>query len=436
MSKKPSAGGSSGGKSGGKDGKSGDSGSSDKSSSDGSKSADASDSLYKGYMTGWSYEAIRNLMFFTKEGEARGPSELGKPTSYADRRDNLVEWIYTYLNIVTSWGADGLDDVTDDLKQLVEEVEGVRNAKDTAGKKEGDATIAKDKDAGQPTATFAELAGKLSDISAKLNSLLGTSTPPAQPPETPPEHPAPVTLEAFDSDFERVVGAVRAKAPYAYYAVLFGQYADRLQHPRYESTPGSKGPVPESGKAVSGILIQCLSELKNFLPDGAYEVVYHDLGDIYEAGKVRPDEQPDNAQAWADLIFGTATPRDLLNWKGRLAFYGSLIGAAMGLAFVAGLIVLFVVLAANLGLSRLTGVKLTDLTSITSANLSTAVATITTGLTTIGITLSTIGTKAWSWFQAYEKWAAVQLAKAQWLRGDVYISAGSLAKRKKPIIDW
>src|SRR4029077_1454361 len=78
---------------------------SDSSDTSGGKSSVPSDTLYKAWMTGFSYEACRNLYL---PGGVPPPQTDDQVREY---RDKILPWLSTYLNLVSEWKAAGMDDV-------------------------------------------------------------------------------------------------------------------------------------------------------------------------------------------------------------------------------------------------------------------------------------------------------------------------------------
>jgi hypothetical protein len=73
----------------------------------------ATDALWKGLLTGYSYNAIRDLYF--KNG---GPSSLE-----VDKRADLLRWLYTYQSLVNDWKVN--DEQKDLVQSMIDVVEGI-----------------------------------------------------------------------------------------------------------------------------------------------------------------------------------------------------------------------------------------------------------------------------------------------------------------------
>lgn len=423
MSKQSSSSGGGAGKSSGSGSSAGKGSSSSggSASSSGGKSSDTSGSLYNSWMTGYSFEACRNLYFLQRvqppaEGEDadRFKTDLA---NFGDYRDTLLAWISTCTNLVSGWGAVGADEITSDLQQMADDVAPRRTKKQQASPAAGTPSPA-------PAADLSSMAAELTTIAANLTSIAGAGAANPPKPPAPPAEPPSLKIEDFDSDFDDVIGAVRAKVPYGQYAVLFGQYSSRLQHLGEGDDPS----------AIVKKLRGWLTEMGTVLPQGVYGVIDHDLSSI-EDGKTiggqsaehpipgqGQGQKPNPNQAlseevhvWEDLVFGTVTPRELLNEWGVALLYLSVAVVGLSLFFVAGLIIAVVFL----GVTHIPNIDLSTLSYVTGGGLISSVATVTTTLTTVGLSLSLLVTKAWTLVQDFEKAAIVFFAKRLRLRKSV-----------------
>jgi hypothetical protein len=413
-------------------GKGKDDGSSDgtsDSSSDG-KTSDASVSLYQGFMTGWSYEACRGLYYQEGElwsvpksvpdGQQPKPSSKDK-AELAKVRNRLLPWLSTYANLVSEWAAVGADGVSDDLDHITTQVAFSRSVEGKPDKPSGETK----------TPDLTSISANLEQMAKDLISIAGSasqsSSSGAQPSPSANGASAVITKEQFDSDYDQILGAVRAQLPYAYYAVLFGQYCSRLQHPR----EGDK--LTETAEGLRG----CLSELRSVLPEGAYDIIENDLyayagkrsvidrishmsetaeGRAKRLGVVN-DELRRNIQTWSDLLVGADSPRDILNVGGSACLYGSLILAALALVGAAVTIVYVVYIWFN----SLPWGKQTLKDILNPTNAKTLWTDVTSIGTAAGITILAVVSQAWNWFKGFEKAAILFFAKVWKLRRHVIV---------------
>lgn len=221
--------------------------------------------------------------------------------------------------------------------------------------------------------------------------------------KTPRKVEERATMESFDSHFQEVNGAIRAKAPYAYYAVLFASYASRLRFPR----DGDAWP-----KLVGSMRI-FLSNLKSVLPPGAFDVIDGDLEEMKES---RPDES-DTAlkrriQVWSDLVFGTISVYDSLNKVGTAVLSALLVLAGLAIVLLAG----GVIVAVYDVIQSLPGFNSQALSSLSLSNLTPILKNVVPAIASIGVSISLFATRAWDAFQAFDLWVAVKLARLQSLR--------------------
>jgi hypothetical protein len=404
MADRPAAGGGatgkpSAGKSKGNGGKQKDSSASDQNApSPSDKVSTASAALYKGWMTGWSYEACRNLYFSGKN-----------PKSYSSEvKEDLLLWLSTYLNLVSGWSPVAVDSISADLEQMTADVTsaGAGTPSPLPG--------GQGEKVAQEGTSLASLAAKLTDIVSSLSSIAGTPSPAGT--QTAPAIPAPITVATFDADFEGVAGAVRAQAPYAYDAVCFGQRCSRLVHPRSEDANKTEDTITE--------LTNRLTQMRSFLPVGAYDVIRSDLDACKGWGNPSNDKKTkalkEDIQIWSELMFGTATPKDLLKWRGSAILYFSLAMVAVVLfTLISGIV--FGVGMLYYSFTSLAGIHLSNLGSYTK-DFVTDVAALLGGLNTLGLTISLLSSKAWSGLKEFETWAAVHLAMKHEYRIPVELS--------------
>lgn len=369
----------------------------DSSAGKSSHSSGASDTLYKAWMTGFSYEACRNLYL---PGGVPPPHTDDQVREY---RDKILPWLSTYLNLVSEWKAEGMDDLTDDLMQMMKEV---RKMADPPAR------------------------GPDSDKSGPL------AAPMLQQPEKKQESSAD---DKFDSDFDLVLGAIRAMEPYGCYATLSGEYCSRLTHLREGDTVAK----------LASTLRDNLCEMKNALPDGAYEVIDSDLSKIESpkggvigelekgaedrigrplergwresGGKIEkaltghgqaetsPGKQmlDEEIATWTDLMFGVATPEGILSARGRALAYTLVVAVGLGLVLGIGLVILAVLKVVE----QIPGMDLSTLSMVNGSSFISTVETVSTTLTTVGLSFGLLVTKAWASLQAFEQATLLYFAK-------------------------
>jgi hypothetical protein len=345
-----------------------DKGSSSEDSSDGGdshptggQSGEASSALYKSWMTGFAYEACRNLYL---------PG--GVPPPYTDDqvrkyRDKILPWLSTYLNLVSEWDAVGMDNVTDDLERMVKDV---RRRTD------------------RPT-------------SPDRNQAISPSQA---------EKEDSTADDRFDSDFDLILGAIRAKEPYGCYAALSGEFSSRLTHLREGDTLAE----------LATKLRDNLAEMKNVLPDGAYDVIDSDLSRIQggqQGGVVGELEKVETSAGkralneeiatWTDLMFGVATPEGILSARGRGLAYTLVVAVGLGLILGIGLVI-FLVLKV---VANIPGMDLSSLSVVSGNNFISTVGTVSTTLTSVGLSFGLLVTKAWASLQAFERATLLFFAK-------------------------
>lgn len=306
-----------------------------------------SGSLYKGWLTGWAFEACVNLYFPEK-------------TAYDEHmKGRLLSWLIAYRALAEFWGDDGFD----------------------------------------------------------LVSLLGKMTSHVENPGSPT---LGVGVPTFDQSFREVRGAARAKGPYIYDVVGLASNASRYFYPRIGDTKGDR----------LDTLNASLLKAKNSMPASAYEVIScdiarlkrlnshkPDIGERIEAGVARKLHSPrdfeggvgaDLADEWSELITGSKSAREVLNWSGRGVMYlllgiiGTLSYAAVGIGF--GVVVFFVLSYANVG------------STFSLSNIGTSLSV----LAAVGISLPGLATKLWGGLKTIENQLAMKLARVVTLRENPY----------------
>jgi len=212
----------------------------------------------------------------------------------------------------------------------------------------------------------------------------------------------PITAGSFDSHFEEVKGAIRAKAPYDYYAVLFASYASRLRFPR-------EGDVRP--KLIGSMRI-FLTNLKGVLPPGVFDFIDHDLDGMKNDTDEGKKELKQRIQVWSDLVFGTLAVEDALNGWGRALLVLSILGVGLTLFLLVG--------GAIYGVFRviqvLPGFSARALDSLSMSNLSSVIQNLVPAVAALGLSASLLVTRAWDAVQAFEVWVAVELARFGSLR--------------------
>ncbi len=220
-----------------------------------------------------------------------------------------------------------------------------------------------------------------------------------------------ITVESFDSHFEEVKGAIRAKAPYDYYTVLFASCASRLRFPREGD---------ERAKLLDSMRV-FLANMKGVLPPGVFDFIDQDLGEMKsETGEGRK-ELKQRVQVWSDLVFGTLAVDDALNGWGRTLLVLSILGVGLTLFLLVGGVIYGVFGVIQL----LPGFSAQALNSLSMSNLSSAIQNLVPAVAALGLSASLLVTRAWDAVQAFEVWVAVQLARFVRLRRrNVYAMIG------------
>jgi hypothetical protein len=211
-----------------------------------------------------------------------------------------------------------------------------------------------------------------------------------------------IGAESFDSHFEEVKGAIRAKAPYAYYTVLFASCASRLRFPR-------EGDVRPK---LIGSMHIFLTNMKGVLPPGVFDFIDNDLDEMKnEAGEGQRDLKQ-RVQVWSDLVFGTLTVGDALNGWGRTMLVLSIMGVGLTLFLLVGGVIYGVFRVIQV----LPGFSAQALNSLSMSNLSSVIQNLVPAVAALGLSASLLVTRAWDAVQAFEVWVAVQLARFVRLR--------------------
>jgi hypothetical protein len=220
-----------------------------------------------------------------------------------------------------------------------------------------------------------------------------------------------ISAGSFDSHFEEVKGAIRAKAPYAYYTVLFASYASRLRFPR-------EGDVRP--KLIGSMRI-FLTNMKGVLPPGVFDFIDHDLDEMKnETGEGKRDLKQ-RVQVWSDLVFGTLSVDDALSGWGRTVLVLSIMGVGLTLFLLVGGVIYGVFRVIQV----LPGFSAQALNSLSMSNLSSVIQNLVPAVAALGLSASLLVTRAWDAVQSFEVWVAVQLARFVRLRRrNVYAMIG------------
>ena len=212
----------------------------------------------------------------------------------------------------------------------------------------------------------------------------------------------PISPESFDSHFEEVKGAIRAKAPYDYYAVLFASYASRLRFPR-------EGDVRPK---LIGSMHIFLTNMKGVLLPGVFDFIDHDLDEMKNETGGGERELKQRIQVWSDLVFGTLAVDDALNDWGRTLLILSILGVGLTLFLLVGGVIYGVFMV----IQALPGFSAQALNSLSMSNLSSVIQNLVPAVASVGLSATLLVTKAWDGVKAFEVWVAVQLARFSRLR--------------------
>ena len=215
-------------------------------------------------------------------------------------------------------------------------------------------------------------------------------------------HGEEITAESFDSHFEEVKGAIRAKAPYDYYTVLFASYASRLRFPR-------EGDVRPK---LIGSMHIFLTNMKGVLAPGVFDFIDHDLDEMKDETGEGKRELKQRIQVWSDLVFGTLAVDDALNGWGRTILVLSILGVGLTLFLLVGGVIYGVFRVIQV----LPGFSAQALNSLSMSNLSSVMQNLVPAVAALGLSTSLLVTRAWDAVQTLEVWVAVQLGRFLGLR--------------------
>ena len=341
---------------------SGDSKSSQTDSSD-----DQADSLRRGWLTGYSYNACRTLYFerysldkgFKWETWDNLPTQDAKAQADEKKKiTGLLVYLNTYKSLVDHWNIDAKHKKT--VEKMIENTEEFWKA------------------ANRNTPQEAEKRKK-----AKHE---------------------PVALEDFDTLFHTIEGVAGAENQLGYLSMEFSGCANAMDNLE-------KAHIPEVEKEIKGRLL----DLKNFLSESAYSVVENDIDEIvYDAKTEGLDDDLKRDQRrtwdWPNLILGTRSVTEILNdnGKGLLHFLIALFGALIFLIVFLVIGVIFNYIPDVLSYFKI------DLTSISLSNINdliSSLATIIGILTGVGVSLAIVAQKTWNGLKTLETKFAELIAR-------------------------
>jgi hypothetical protein len=189
--------------------------------------------------------------------------------------------------------------------------------------------------------------------------------------------------------------------------------------------------------------------MKNALPDGAFDVIDSDLSKIespqggiisalekgaedrigrplekgwresggkieqvltgHEQAEASPGKQmlDEEIATWTDLMFGVATPEDILSARGRGIVHTLVVAVGLGLVLGIGLVILVVLQV----VAHIPGMDLSTLSMVNGSSFISTVETVSTTLTTVGLSFGLLVTKAWASLQAFERATILSFAK-------------------------
>lgn len=210
------------------------------------------------------------------------------------------------------------------------------------------------------------------------------------------------SLVQFNKLYDKLKADARAIAAYSYSAILLAENANRLVHPddskRNDTLDFLAGKKSNHSNEQDSPLI----EIRNALPKNVYKLMLQDIVLLRSDRSIVDADIPSNwgkkeeykkiIHQWGDLLIGTVTVSELLNWKGRTIVYLETFaaGAAIFLAIAGGMFVSIWAISAGLGYF---GIKLTNLKSSSLVDIVNALAAISTFT---GLTVSLVATRAWT----------------------------------------
>ena len=338
----------------------------DSKSSQTDSSDDQADSLRRGWLTGYSYNACKTLYFdrfkldkgFDWEKWRDLPARDAKTqTDEKKKVTGLLVYLNTYKSLVDHWNID------ERHKKTVEKM--VAN-----------------------TEEYWKAAQRKPEEAEKLRKV---------------KH-EPVALEEFDVLFHIIEGVAGAENQLGYLSMEFSGCANALDNLEKADIPGVE-------KEIKGKLL----DLKNFLSDSAYSVVENDIDQIVYDAKTKgldDDLKRDKRRSWdwSNLILGTRSVNEILNDKGKslLYFLIALFGALIFLIIFLIIGVIFNYIPDVLSYFKI------DLSHISLSNINdliSSLATIIGILTGVGVSLAIVAQKTWNSLKTLETRFAELIAR-------------------------
>jgi hypothetical protein len=337
--------------------------------SEAKSSVTSAEALWRGLLTGWSYNACKSLYF--EKDILNIPSNDPK---IEEKKTDLLRWLYTYQSLANYWKID--EEPKKLLKSMIKIVE----------------------------QTW---------ISKKIASFT--------------QHPE-ITREQFEALFHSIEGIARAEAQYSYYAMTFYVHANELTYPNVgqkrseiiedlkDSLLELKNFVPDRAaySVVHNDIKRLEREAKKISND--LETKEKIQKEAMTKADIAYERDMRRTGDWSALILGKRSVHDILTWYGKalvLVIFAMLAGLLLIAAFtvvggVLYLIVYAITTVFHIDLSTLTLSNGKDLISVLSA-----VLTILTG---VGVSLSLVVQKTWASLKRLERWLRIQCARASLLR--------------------
>jgi hypothetical protein len=336
------------------------------------------DWLYLGWLTGWAYQAFYDLYPWPPDPPTPFTKGLSEhPAISEEDKKSLLEWLYSYSNLIGGWGSVGFKGLSDGLSTLID-------------------------------------------------SVLGVSV----------KRPKPLPKRGqFASWFVEVQGAGRTKGPYVRDVMIFASFVADWRF-RYKETKDDLAPLngalhyltkiqsavsPGTYEIVHHDLDRLIRILKGEKDDQGLNrfdklerwVLTHHFRKEGMAQRKGLEEEgrADVALEWSELILGGKTARQLLNWPGRAALYLllGLVGAGLFAIVGVGFYYLVFGFLSYLGLKSST-LSLTDIYNLVEI------------VAAVGITLPPLASKSWGGLKAAEQQLAIKLNRVASFRKNRYYS--------------
>lgn len=324
----------------------------------------APDGLYDGWMTGWAYQAIRDLYFARENSSGLSPDDW----------KNLAEFTYAYSNIIEEWGEIGFEDLTSCMGNIRKHVS---------------------------TSLEEMKKGDRSDTDQRSKR------------------------SQFEGWFKGIEGAARTKGPYVSDVMEFSSAAsqwsysptiDQMQlfkNMRDDLLPKIKSAVPASAHEIvsddMGRLLRVWRHDFSWAEKRERRLVLL-LSRLGRTERRKVEEAPVDEQReakkrqlvreWSELILGAESAREILNWWGRTTLY-VLLGMLGITSFILVGVAFFFLITE---IPALFGVALSKLT-ISDLN------TILSIVAAVGISLPVLATKLWGGLIAAEHQLAIKLTR-------------------------